>query len=201
LHDRHFTLLTSAARAGDRSALGHLLSSFQTYLQLFADDRLAADLRQKCAASDLVQQTFLEAQRAFPRFQGSKPHELRAWLERILLNNLGDVARKFREVSKRQIASELPLASIRKEALDFADLSTPSKSLLAREEQERLQRALSRIRDDYRRVIVMRNFDRRSFDDIALEFGRSADAIKKLWSRAIVQLKQEMERHDRPSSV
>ena len=197
LRDSQFVLLTQAAREGDRSALGHLLDSFRSYLRLFSDRKLGPDLKPKCGESDLVQQTFLDAQQAFPRFTGSKPHELRAWLERIFLNNLGDMARRFRTAEKRQIGREIPLPNNGADLGRLADHSTPSKNLVAREEQDRLQRALARLPDDYRRVIAMRNLERCKFEDIATAMGRSTAAVKKLWSRAIVQLKEQMKDHGR----
>jgi RNA polymerase sigma-70 factor (ECF subfamily) len=187
-------VLTAAARDGDASALGHLLGGFQSYLRLIADRELGADLKQKCAASDLVQQTFLDAQRAFRRFQGSGPGELRVWLEQILHNNLGDAARRFRSVEKREIGREVALAGNGTDIEALIDSTTPSKTVLAREEEDKLRQALARISEDQRRVIVLRNLERRKFEDIALAFGRSTGAVKKLWSRAISQLKDELKR-------
>jgi RNA polymerase sigma-70 factor (ECF subfamily) len=181
-----------AARAGDRSALGNLLDSFRSYLALFADRKLGADLKPKCSESDLVQRTFLDAQEAFAHFQGSEPDQLLAWLERILLNNLGDVARQFRKAEKRQIQREVRLAEGWGEADELLDRSTPSKQVAAREEGELLRGALARLPEDYRRVIVLRNLERRRFEAIGDAMGRSVGAVKKLWSRAIVQLKREM---------
>ncbi len=196
--DKPFVELARAAREGDRSALGALLESFRSYLQLFSDRQLWSDLKPKCGGSDLVQQTFLDAQQAFPRFVGSTPDELRVWLERILLNNLGDLARQFRGAEKRQLQREISLAGRRAEIDTPVDRSTPSKKVIAREEEERLRRGLARIPDDYRQVIVMRNLERRPFEEIGVALGRSTGAAKKLWSRAIVRLKDEMKAHERP---
>ncbi len=193
-----FTALADAARNGDPSALGHLLERFRPYLQLLAEGKLGQDLKQKCGESDLVQQTFLDAQKAFPRFAGSKPEELRAWLERILLNNLGDLARRYRGVKKRRIQREVGLGETHAEVDALADWSTPSKKVIAGEEKEKLRHALARLSADHRRVIVLRNLERRKFDDIAMAMGRSTEAVKKLWSRAILQLKEEMKEHEPP---
>ncbi len=188
----------AAARDGDRSALGHVLEGFRSYLLLFADRELGADLKPKCGESDLVQRTFLDAQEAFGLFEGSTPDELRAWLKRILLNNLGDVARQFRQAERRQIHREVPLAESLAEIDALIDHSTPSKKVVAEEEGERLRQALERLPEDYQQVIVLRNLERRKFEDIAGEMGRSTGAVKKLWSRAILQLKEEMNKHERP---
>jgi len=185
------------AREGDRSALGHLLEGFRPYLRLFSDRKLGPDLRQKCGGSDLVQETFLDAQRAFQRFEGSRPDELRVWLEQILLNNLGDLARQFRAAAKRQIQREVSFNEHWAEIDTPIDRSTPSKKVIAREEETRLRQALARIPDDYRQVIVMRNLERHTFEEIALALGRSTGAVKKLWSRGIVRLKDEMREHER----
>jgi RNA polymerase sigma-70 factor (ECF subfamily) len=198
LREKHFCALAAAARRGDLSALGILLGGFQPYLHLVADRKLGADLKPKCAPSDLVQQTFLEAQRAFEHFQGSRPEELRAWLERILLNNLGDAARRFRDVAKRRVGCEVSLANCSAKNGTLLDASTPSKAAVAEEEQESLRQALQRLSEDYRRVIMLRNLERRTFEDIANEFGRSTGAVKKLWSRAILQLKAQMTQNGRP---
>jgi RNA polymerase sigma-70 factor, ECF subfamily len=198
LRDTQFTRLAEAAHEGDRSALGRLLNGFQPYLHVLADRKLGADLKQKCAGSDLVQRTFLEAQRAFSRFVGSKPDELRAWLERILLNNLVDMARQFRSVEKRQVRREVSLTENWAESDKLVDRSTPSKNVSAREEKERLRHALAHIPEDYRQVIVLRNLERQPFKEIAVAMGRSVEAVKKLWSRAIMHLKEAMKEHERP---
>jgi RNA polymerase sigma-70 factor, ECF subfamily len=57
-----------AARAGSREALGQALEICRGYLLRVANQGLDAELRAKGGASDLVQETFLEAQRDFGRF-------------------------------------------------------------------------------------------------------------------------------------
>src|SRR5438874_308510 len=85
--DSEEDVLLAAARGGCRQALGALLERYRDYLLLLARAELAPDLRPKEGASDLVQQTFLEAQRDFAAFQGRTEEELLAWLKRLLRNN------------------------------------------------------------------------------------------------------------------
>jgi RNA polymerase sigma-70 factor (ECF subfamily) len=193
-----FDQLLKAARGGDQSALGHLLDSFRAYLTLLADRKLGMDLKPKCSRSDLVQRTFLDAQKVFGQFDGSNPPKLLAWLERILLNNLGDVARQFRQTEKRQIQREVQLAESWGEISALIDRSTPSKKVSAQEETDRLRLALARLPEDYQQIIALRSLERRKFEEIANTMGRSVGAVKKLWSRAIVLLKDEMKVHERP---
>src|SRR4051812_49165209 len=98
-----------AARAGSMEALGQALEAYRNYLLLIANSQLDPELRVKGGASDLVQETFLEAQRDFAQFQGSSAAELQAWLRQLLLNNLATFARRFRQTHKRQMAREVSL--------------------------------------------------------------------------------------------
>ena len=66
--EREIGQLIAAARGGSASALGQLLEGCRKYLLLVANESLDSDLRPKGGASDLVQETFVQAQRIFERF-------------------------------------------------------------------------------------------------------------------------------------
>src|SRR5262245_21802963 len=99
----------AAARQGCQDALGQALEACRQYLLLVANAELAPDLRGKVGASDVVQDTFLDAQRDFGGFHGCSEDELLAWLRRILLNNLATQERRYRDTTKRQLNREVPL--------------------------------------------------------------------------------------------
>jgi RNA polymerase sigma-70 factor (ECF subfamily) len=63
------------ARAGHGRALGRLLELYRDYLALLARLQIGRRLQGKVDATDLVQETFLEALRNFVRFQGSMEDE------------------------------------------------------------------------------------------------------------------------------
>src|ERR1700730_12825101 len=75
-----------AARSGSLEALGRVLEACRDYLLLVANKELDPKLQAKGGASDLVQQTFLEAQRDFARFRGDSEDELLAWMRHLLLD-------------------------------------------------------------------------------------------------------------------
>jgi RNA polymerase sigma-70 factor, ECF subfamily len=187
-----------AARAGSREALGQLFEACRAYLLRIANEGVAADVQAKGGASDLVQETFLEAQRDFARFQGDTEAELLAWLRCLLLNNVANFARHYRATGKRQVGREVPLersdSSQAGEPTFVADTPSPSMAAMAHEKAEAVARALERLPEDYRRVITLRNQERREFDEIGRLMERSADAARRLWSRAIERLQQELEK-------
>src|SRR5438552_6439608 len=112
--------LIRRCRAGEEPAREALFARYQAYLQVLAQAQLGRHLRAKCDASDLVQQTLLEAHRDFAEFQGSREAELLAWLRRILAHNLYNEARRFaarqrdaaREVSLDQLQAGLDRSSL-----------------------------------------------------------------------------------------
>jgi RNA polymerase sigma-70 factor (ECF subfamily) len=194
--DPGFTARMDEARAGSREALGQLIDSCRAYLLLVANEELDPSLRAKVAASDLVQETLLAAQAEFPQFRGQSEPELLKWLRRTLLNDLADLRRKYQHSDKRAIAREEPLAGDSRADRLLMDLPanglTPRASSIAREEAAALQQAMARLPDDYRQAVTLRNWERMSFTEIAEQMNRSPEAVRKLWTRAVERLRDEL---------
>jgi RNA polymerase sigma-70 factor (ECF subfamily) len=189
--------LLAAARAGSTEALGRALETCRRYLLLVAERQLDPRLRAKGGASDLVQETFLEAQRDFGGFRGTSEAELLAWLSRLLLNNVSNFARHYRGTDKRDIGREVVLQPAESSGGGGHDpaADTPSPSGLAMENEQAaaLQRALARLPEEYRQAVVLRYQEGRSFEEIGRLLNRSPDAARKLWTRAMERLRQEWE--------
>jgi RNA polymerase sigma-70 factor (ECF subfamily) len=188
--------LLAAARAGSRDALGQILETYRGYLLLLAQREIDPALRAKGGASDLVQETFLEAQQAFACFHGHAEDEMRAWLRQLLLHNLADFTRRYQATAKRKVNREVALGADSSSADREGGLATsgpsPSELAVAHEQAQALQQALERLPDDYRRVIVLRYQEQRPFEEIAALMDRSLATVRTLWSRAIRRLRQEM---------
>ena len=98
--------LLAAARNGNRVALGEVFRRYEKTLLRIARGVLPADLQPKAGASDLLQDTFFEAQRDFRQFHGTTREDLLAWLQCLLRNNLLNFVRAYRRREKRQIRRE-----------------------------------------------------------------------------------------------
>jgi RNA polymerase sigma-70 factor (ECF subfamily) len=184
------------ARGGSVAAQGEFLELCRKYLLLVANRELEDKLRAKGGASDLVQETLLEAHRDFAQFEGTTRAEILAWLRRILLNNLANVDRHYRQTGKRQVNREIvladsPLGQLLKGLVDGG--SSPSDSAVAREEDQALQQALASLPEQSRQVIHWRNGERCPFEEIGRRLGRSAEAARKIWARAIERLQELLE--------
>jgi len=183
------------ARAGNPEVLGRALESCREYLLLIAARGLDDDLIAKEGASDLVQETLLGAYRDFGAFHGRSRDELLAWLRKILQNNLAVHRRRYRSTRKRQVSLEIPIGGSSGGAKWHAlrsDSLTPGDAAVRREQTAALMAALGRIPEDYRRVVVWHQYDRLTFEEIGRRLDRSAEAIRKLWSRALIRLTEEI---------
>jgi RNA polymerase sigma-70 factor, ECF subfamily len=182
-----------AAHGGSRDALGRALQAYRSYLHTIAREEIDAALLAKGSASDLVQETFLEASQTFPRFTGQSAGELRAWLRCLLLRRVSKHGRRFRKTCKRAVGSEVPLEACESRGTNLpAPVETPSVYAAVDEEQSLLLQVLEQMPPDYRRVIQLRYQEGRTFEEIGPLMGRTANAVRLLWLRAIERIKTHL---------
>src|SRR5262249_55986151 len=136
------------------------------YLVLVARKNIDAQLSSKISPSDVVQETLLEAQRDFAGFQGEREEELRAWLNRILVNNLANAGRQFTGTQMRAVHREVPLAAVAPDDLPY-DSATASQQAQAQEQVAQLERAVRQLPDHYRTVLQLRYEQKLTFEQIA----------------------------------
>ncbi len=191
-------LLLQEARGGDAATLGRLLETYRRYLALLARVQIGQRLQGKVDASDVVQETFLEAHQNFPRFRGVSEAEFVAWLRKILAGNLADLLRRYlgakgRDVRlEREIQDAFDRSSILLDRGLVAPQSSPSQQAVRREQSVILADGLEQLPDDYRDVLVLRHLEGLSFPEVARRMGRSLDSVEKLWMRGLARLRQIM---------
>lgn len=191
--------LIERAKANDAAALDELFTRCRQYLGLIARARVESWLRAKVDASDLVQQTMMEAYRGFERFHGRTEGEWLAWLKRILEHNAADFVRHY-QGQKRHVGKEVALgppggdSAASRPGLDpQAPVETPSQALAKIEGELQLAAALDQLAPDHREVIVLRNLQRLPFDEVAQHMDRSRPAAQMLWMRAMQKLQELMQ--------
>lgn len=197
----HASDLIRRIRKGEAPAREELFDRYRHYLKVLADVQLGRHLRAKCEASDLVQQTLLEAHRDFARFTGKHEGELLAWLRRILANNLYNEARYHaaqqraanREVSLDKLQAGVDDSSLTLGGCLADDGATPSKNAAQHEDAVALADALARLPDDYQRVLLLRIFEGQSAEEVARQMDRSPGAIRMLQLRALTALRAAMD--------
>lgn len=193
----HIGELLRQARSGDKAACDRLFALCRNYVAVAARAEVASWLQAKVDASDLVQQTLLEAHRGLANFRGTTEAEWLAWLRRILAHNAADFVRQFHGVEKRRAAREVRLGDGDDSAAPGVQLAddgeTPSRQMMRKELQLQVADALAGLPDDYQEVIVLRNMQRLPFDEIASRMHRTRPAAQMLWTRAIRKLQESLQ--------
>jgi RNA polymerase sigma-70 factor (ECF subfamily) len=187
--------LVEMARAGDRDAMGRLLELYRHYLGTIAAQRLDSRLNQRFDASDLVQQTFLEAHQNFGRFAGSEEPELLAWLRRILRCNVANAIRDHFIAQKRALGLEQSLdAAGSRSVLGHVavDASTPSVHAMRIEQTLGFLQAIEELPDDQGEAVRLRYLEGMSVAEIAEELGRSRSAAAGLVKRGMQALRRRL---------
>ena len=196
--DANIGELIERARQGDVECRDRLFELCRGYLGFAARAQVESWLRVKVDSSDLVQQTMLEAHRDFDRFQGNSEQEWLAWLRKILAHNVADFIRHYRGTAKRQVRREVPFrdpaaSNAFGAAEPAAPDATPSQELARLDDELRVTTALAKLTPDYQEVIMLRNLQRLSFNEVAEQMDRSRPAVQMLWMRAIKKLQEAME--------
>ena len=184
--------LIERSRGGDQAARDELFQCCRNYVAVVARSQVESWMQTKVDASDLVQQTLLEAHRAFDQFQGTEEAEWLGWLKQILLHNTQDFIRRYR-TAKRDAGKEVHIDRPNLDSRGF-DLSgsfaTASQLLMKNEQQLELANAIMQLSEDHQEVIQLRTLQRLPFDEVAERMGRTRPAVQMLWARALKKLEE-----------
>lgn len=193
--------LISEARAGRLDALESLIETWRSYLFHVAEREVSPELRPKLGASDLVQNACFDIHRRFADFRGDTAAEWRVWLKRMLVHDVLDARRRFLDAEKRDLRRERRLPDGDASPCKVFDAKvSPRASMIAEEELAALRTALGRLSPAHHMVLHLRNWECLPFAAVGLRMARSEDAVRKLWSRAVVRLRVELDAGHEPGS-
>jgi RNA polymerase sigma-70 factor (ECF subfamily) len=167
---------------------------YRSYLLLLAQMQLQGRPQGRIDASDIVQQTLLEAHVERRQFCGDEPGFC-AWLRRALVNNLRDALRAIRR-GKRDLARERSLEEIAEESstrlADWlaADHSSPSGRAVRNEDLLRMADALVELPQPQRDAIILHHLQRWTLAEVAVELDRSEAAVAGLLHRGLKRLRE-----------
>lgn len=191
--------LLSQARRGNQQQLGLLLQFYRNYLNILAAAQLDGRLRRRISPSDIVQEAMLGAYRDFPSFRGRTERELLAWLRQILIHCLHHTYEVHVRAGRRDVRREISLdevdRSLDRSAIRLAEVlahkgSTPSGPARSHEKALEVADKLAQLRPDYREVIVLRNLQGLTFEEVAQRMDRKPGAVRMLWLRAIEKFRR-----------
>jgi RNA polymerase sigma-70 factor (ECF subfamily) len=180
--------LVRRLRAGDECAYATLMRANGARM-LAAARRI---LRSDEDARDVVQEAWIQAFRALPRFEGQS--RLSTWLHRIVVNA---ALMKLRSQRRRPEASldELPPQADTDGAwIDAADTMSVDDDLASRERRALVRRAIDQLPETHRSVLLLRDFEDLDTDETARRLGTTPGAVKTRLHRARQALRATIER-------
>ena len=187
--------LLAAALAGDEQALHELLGQYRDQLVGIASRELGRQLKSKLSASDVVQQTMLEAHRDFHTFRGDG--EFLAWVRGILRNNIRRERERY-SAGKRDVEREQcpPKESAHARTLDDVahNGSTPSSVVNHKEQREQIHRLIDELPNaNWQAAVRMRFFDGKDLQQIGRQLGCTRDAAAGLLRRGLEHMRRQSE--------
>lgn len=171
--------MTQKAQQFEKAALPHLSAAYNLARWLVRDEHIA---------EDMVQEAYIRALKYFDSFRGS---EIRPWLLGIVRNTCftwlqgnrhGDEALEFDE--DRDSGTY--------EAAYGGKDNNPEAMLLSKQESSRLNLAISTLPAVFREVLVLRELEGMSYDEIAAVAGIPSGTVMSRLARARAMLRAEL---------
>lgn len=176
--------LVARTRAGDTTAFDLLYRRLHDELLFAVRVHLGPSLRSKLQSEDILQSVAFDAFRAMPRVRAQSADGLRRYLHAMVLNKIHARSDQF-EAEKR--AGDVPLTAEHEDGIASRQ-GSGEPTYFESERFTALERALAALPDEMRRVIVLRRVDGLSSKEAAVALGKSDEAARKLYSRAMARL-------------
>ena len=175
------------------------IEHYRDYLLLLARGIQTPRTQAKLDASDVVQQTMLDAHAKLHEFQGANASQFAAWLRRILQNNFANAIRDLHR-DKRDVRRERSIDYERMVHDSFCRIDqwlvasqvSPSQHFSQHEQLLKLAGALERLPEAQRQAIVLYHLQGMTLAEVAHRLQRSETAIGGLVYRGIRSLRQLM---------
>lgn len=192
--------LVGRAQKGDRAAFRVLFERYsrRAYSLAFGVVRNPDD------ALDVVQDAFIKAHRHLDKFEGQA--SFYTWLYRIVMNLAIDHLRK----NRRQKVVDFSETNLSQDADNVGEESliprilggNPGRSLMDKEIRERIAVALDELSDNHRAVLVMRELEGLSYEEMAQAMGCSKGTImSRLFHARRNMQKRLLDLYDRPAGL
>ncbi|TWU34438.1 sigma-70 family RNA polymerase sigma factor [Novipirellula artificiosorum] len=174
-----------------------VVAQYEPYLRMLAHVRMRRALQAKVGASDIVQQTMMQAVQAIDQFRGGTEAEFRGWLRQILARCLchvdRDLHRDKRDVRREQsMEQKLAQSSMRLEGLLAGDGPTPSQNVALGENVLQVAMAIERLPDAQREAVRLHYLEGMKLSEVAVELDKTTGAVAGLLHRGMKTLRDQL---------
>ncbi len=165
-------------------------------------------LQGRVDASDVIQDTFIEASRTLDRYLENPEIPVFLWLRRLAGEKLLQANRFHLETKKRSAKREVSLNQEMPQACSLSlasrlvgSATSPSEVAIRNENKRRLESALNQMDAIDREVLVLRHFEQLSGRESAIVLEMGYEAVKKRYARALDKLEKLMASIDDTSNL
>ncbi len=186
--------LVALAKDGNESAISQLWTVYGARVHWIMRLRMGKELRSKLESMDLAQDALLSALEDLKNFTYKNEGDFLRWISTIAENRLRDNLDKL-HADKRNIRKEIRIGrpgvnTVSKSAVSFTPIeaTTPSVIISRKEELDKLEKSIDKLKPEYKQVILLSKIDGLSYKEIADKLDKTSEAVRKLISRAMAAL-------------
>ena len=179
------------------------IDAFRSYLLILARGQIPQAMQARLDASDIVQDTLLEAHRKRAQFEGGNdPGQLAGWLRQLLSFNLID-AMRTQQRGRRDVRREHAMrnsideSAVGLEHLLVADDTSPSMQVDRHAQILRIADAIETLPEHQRLAILMRYCQQRTLEEISVQLEKSKSAVAGLLKRGLAALREKLKEDER----
>jgi RNA polymerase sigma-70 factor (ECF subfamily) len=185
----HEAALVAELRAGSEEAFAYLLAVYQNPVFNLISRMVDGDRD----APDVLQEVFVKVFRGIRHFHGES--SLKTWIYRIAMHEASNHRRSWLRRRLREAFSLEDGGALAEAALAHSPVQpeTPYQALAVSERQEMVQRALASLSQPYRAVVVLREIEGLSYDEIAHVLEVSEGTVKSRLLRGRELLKRKLQ--------
>ena len=186
-------VLVTRARGGDNDAFQTLCVRYEERLRARVGPWLRGPLQRKVSVADVLQETYLTAHVRLGTFEDRGDGAFGAWLSGIAERKAREAIRHYAAAAKRDVRRERS-RGLRPDTNRVPGAGpTPSEVAVGKELAAEVSRAMAALPEDYREILTLVRIDGMTLQDATAVLGRTYEATKKLYGRAISRLADLLE--------
>lgn len=189
--------LLRSARDGDPEALANIFTKYRQRLKKMVHVRLNPQLKGRLDASDVIQDTLVEAARTLDRFLAEPSLPVYLWLRHLANEKLIEAHRRHLGAQKRDASRDLSIHGVALNATSEAvaielicQTTSPDEAAIKEDRKQRLTLALDKMDPLDKEILTLKHFEQLSNREVAELLDISYEAAKKRYFRAIHKLQR-----------
>jgi RNA polymerase sigma-70 factor (ECF subfamily) len=150
-------------------------------------------LRPRVDPDDIVQEAHLEAVRRFPDYVKRPAMPFRLWLRQIACDRVLMARRHHVTAARRAVERSVSLpkrSSVQLAHQMLARDANPHDQIAARDLARRVNEAIARMSDSDREILLMRNFEELSTQEVACVLGVDPSTVRKRHGQVLLRLRK-----------